>query len=100
MTVCNMSIEAGAKAGLVAPDETTFAYLEGWEDAVAYWKTLYTEEGATFDTVVELEAADIAPQVTWGTNPGQVIGVNTPVPAPEDFSDPGTTIAVTESATL
>ena len=97
MTVCNMSIEAGAKAGLVAPDEKTFAYLEGreyapkgqdWEDAVAYWKTLYTEEGATFDTVVELEAADIAPQVTWGTNPGQVIGVNTPVPAPEDFSDP------------
>ena len=92
-----MSIEAGAKAGLVAPDEKTFAYLEGreyapkgqdWEDAVAYWKTLYTEEGATFDTVVELEAADIAPQVTWGTNPGQVIGVNTPVPAPEDFSDP------------
>ena len=97
MTVCNMSIEAGAKAGLVAPDEKTFAYLEGreyapkgqeWEDAVDYWKTLYTEEGATFDTVVELEAADIAPQVTWGTNPGQVIGVNTPVPAPEDFTDP------------
>ena len=97
MTVCNMSIEAGAKAGLVAPDETTFAYLKDreyapkgkdWDDAVAYWKTLYTEEGAEFDTVVELQAADIAPQVTWGTNPGQVIGVDTPVPAPEDFSDP------------
>ena len=97
MTVCNMSIEAGAKAGLVAPDEVTFAYLkdreyapkgQSWDDAVANWKTLYTEEGASFDTVVELEAADIAPQVTWGTNPGQVIGVNTPVPAPEDFTDP------------
>jgi 3-isopropylmalate/(R)-2-methylmalate dehydratase large subunit len=97
MTVCNMSIEAGAKAGLIAPDDVTFAYLknreyapkdQSWDDAVAYWKTLYTEEGASFDTVVELEAADIAPQVTWGTNPGQVIGVNTPVPAPEDFSDP------------
>ena len=97
MTVCNMSIEAGAKAGLIAPDDTTFEYLKGreyapkgqdWEDAVAYWKTLYTEEGASFDTVVELEAADIAPQVTWGTNPGQVIGVDTPVPGPDDFSDP------------
>ena len=97
MTVCNMSIEAGAKAGLIAPDDTTFEYLKGreyapkgqdWEDAVAYWKTLYTEEGASFDTVVELEAADIAPQVTWGTNPGQVIGVDAPVPGPDDFSDP------------
>lgn len=97
MTICNMSIEAGAKAGMVAPDETTFAYLKGrefapseahWQAAVDYWKTLYTDEGATFDTVVELEAADIAPQVTWGTNPGQVIGVTTPVPGPEDFSDP------------
>lgn len=97
MTVCNMSIEAGAKAGLIAPDETTFAYLEGreyapkgsdWDAALAYWKTLYTETGAEFDSVVELDAADIAPQVTWGTNPGQVIGVDTPVPAPDDFSDP------------
>jgi 3-isopropylmalate/(R)-2-methylmalate dehydratase large subunit len=97
MTVCNMSIEAGAKAGLIAPDETTFEYLKGreyapsgstWDDALAYWKTLYTEEGAQFDSVVELNAADIAPQVTWGTNPGQVIGVDAPVPAPEDFADP------------
>lgn len=95
MTICNMSIEAGAKAGMVAPDETTFAYLKGreyapadsWDAAVEYWQTLYSDADATFDNVVELNAADITPQVTWGTNPGQVIGVNTPVPAPEDFSD-------------
>ncbi|WP_218310333.1 3-isopropylmalate dehydratase large subunit [Alteromonas antoniana] len=97
MTICNMSIEAGAKAGMIAPDDTTFSYLEGrefapkgddWDDAVAYWKTLYSDSDATFDTVVELDAQDIAPQVTWGTNPGQVIGVNAPVPGPQDFSDP------------
>jgi len=96
MTICNMSIEAGAKAGMVAPDETTFNYVKGreyapsgeaWDDAVAYWKTLYSEDGAKFDSVVELNAADIAPQVTWGTNPGQVIGVDTPVPAADSFSD-------------
>ena len=97
MTICNMSIEAGAKAGLIAPDQTTFDYLQGrerapqgsdWDEAVAYWTTLFSEEGASFDTVVELEAKDIAPQVTWGTNPGQVIGVEVPVPAPSDFDDP------------
>lgn len=97
MTVCNMSIEAGAKAGLIAPDQITFDYLEGreyapkddnWTQALAYWKGLVTDEGAKFDSVVELNAADITPQVTWGTNPGQVIGVNTPVPAVADFSDP------------
>ena len=96
MTICNMSIEAGAKAGMVAPDDTTFEYVKGreyaptgsdWDEAVAYWKSLHSEDGATFDTVVELDAADIAPQITWGTNPGQVIGVDAPVPAPEDFSD-------------
>ena len=96
MTICNMSIEAGAKAGMVAPDETTFDYVKGreyapsgeaWDDAVAYWKTLYSDDGAKFDSVVELNAADIAPQVTWGTNPGQVIGVDTPVPAADSFSD-------------
>ena len=95
MTI-NMSIEAGAKAGMVAPDDTTFEYVKGreyaptgsdWDEAVAYWKSLHSEDGATFDTVVELDAADIAPQITWGTNPGQVIGVDAPVPAPEDFSD-------------
>lgn len=97
MTVCNMSIEAGAKAGLIAPDQTTFDYLQGreyapkgeqWQQALAYWNTLKSDEGATFDTVIELQAQDIAPQVTWGTNPGQVIGVNDVVPAPGDFSDP------------
>ncbi|WP_218355377.1 3-isopropylmalate dehydratase large subunit [Alteromonas lipotrueiana] len=96
MTVCNMSIEAGAKAGLIAPDETTFAYLQGrdyapteshWQDAKTYWQTLYSDAEAQFDKVVTLKAGDIAPQVTWGTNPGQVIGVNTPIPAPNDFTD-------------
>jgi 3-isopropylmalate/(R)-2-methylmalate dehydratase large subunit len=96
MTVCNMSIEAGAKAGLIAPDDTTFSYIKDreyaptgadWDAALAYWKTLYTDTDAQFDTVVELQAKDIAPQVTWGTNPGQVIGVNDAVPGPDDFSD-------------
>jgi len=96
MTVCNMSIEAGAKAGLIAPDETTFSYIKDreyapkgadWDAALAYWKTLYTDTDAQFDTVVELQAKDIAPQVTWGTNPGQVIGVNDAVPGPDDFND-------------
>lgn len=97
MTVCNMSIEAGAKAGLIAPDQSTIDYIKGrefapaeehWDEAVSYWRSLYSDNDASFDTVVELEAAEIAPQVTWGTNPGQVIGVNQGVPAPEDFSDP------------
>ena len=97
MTVCNMSIEAGAKAGLIAPDQTTFDYLESreyaptgehWTQAMAYWTSLKSDKDATFDTIIELNAADITPQVTWGTNPGQVIGVNQPVPAPSDFSDP------------
>ena len=96
MTICNMSIEAGAKAGMIAPDQTTFDYLKGrefapqgadWDAAVAYWQTLYSDDDAVFDTVVELEAKDITPQVTWGTNPGQVIGVNDPVPGPDDFTD-------------
>ena len=96
MTICNMSIEAGAKAGMIAPDQTTFDYLKGrefapqgadWDAAVEYWQTLYSDDDAAFDTVVELEAKDITPQVTWGTNPGQVIGVNDPVPGPDDFTD-------------
>ena len=96
MTICNMSIEAGAKAGMIAPDQTTFDYLKGrefapqgadWDAAVEYWQTLYSDDDAEFDTVVELEAKDITPQVTWGTNPGQVIGVNQPVPGPDDFTD-------------
>ncbi len=97
MTLCNMAIEMGAKAGLVAPDETTFTYLKGrqfspkgekWEQAVAYWQGLKSDSDAVFDAVVTLDAADIAPQVTWGTNPGQVIAINQPIPAPESFSDP------------
>jgi 3-isopropylmalate/(R)-2-methylmalate dehydratase large subunit len=97
MTVCNMSIEAGAKAGLIAPDKTTFDYLAGreyvpkgehWEQAITYWGSLVSDKDAVFDTIIQLNAADITPQVTWGTNPGQVIGVNQPVPAPSDFSDP------------
>ncbi|MFC3093039.1 3-isopropylmalate dehydratase large subunit [Alteromonas sediminis] len=96
MTICNMSIEAGAKAGLIAPDDTTFAYLKDreyapkgadWEQAVSYWKQLHTDSDAVFDTEVVLAAQDIEPQITWGTNPGQVVGVNTPVPAPNDFTD-------------
>ncbi len=97
MTICNMSIEAGAKAGMIACDQTTIDYLEGrehspkgeqWQQAVDYWLSFHSDEGATFDTVVELQAADITPQVTWGTNPGQVMGVNQVVPTPTDFSDP------------
>ncbi len=97
MTVCNMAIELGAKAGLVAPDQTTFDYLEGrkfsptgsdWDAAVEYWSSLKTDADAKFDTVVTLEAADISNQVTWGTNPGQVVGINDVVPAPESFADP------------
>ena len=96
MTVCNMSIEAGAKAGLIAPDQTTFDYIQGresapkgehWEAALAYWKTLCSDEGAVFDTVVNLQAADIEPQVTWGTNPGQVVGVNEAIPEPDSAKD-------------
>lgn len=91
MTLCNMSIEAGARAGMVAPDEKTFAYLEGrrfapagtaWNDAVAYWKTLVTDEGAEFDRTVEIDAAKLEPFVTWGTSPGMVVSVTGEVPDP------------------
>ncbi|MDO4575561.1 MAG: 3-isopropylmalate dehydratase large subunit [Planctomycetia bacterium] len=96
MTLCNMSIEMGARAGMVAPDETTFAYLKGrpyapageaFEKAVARWKTFTTDDGATFDRVEIFDAADIPPMVTWGTNPGQVIPLDGFVPRPEDFAD-------------
>ncbi|MCI1693613.1 3-isopropylmalate dehydratase large subunit [Aneurinibacillus aneurinilyticus] len=95
MTVCNMSIEAGARAGLIAPDETTFSYLEGrrfapkgeeWDKAIAAWKELVTDEGAKYDRRVVIKAAEIEPQVTWGTSPGMGIGVTGIVPAPEDFT--------------
>jgi len=96
MTVCNMTIEAGARAGLIAPDETTFRYLEGrpmtpsgdaWEQAVAYWRTLPTDTGAEFDREVTLEAASIAPQVTWGTSPEDVVPITGVVPDPADAAD-------------
>ena len=97
MTICNMSIEAGARAGMVAPDQTTYDYLKGrahapqgadWDAAVAYWNTLPTDEGATFDAEVFLDANTLDPFVTWGTNPGQGISLNETVPSPDDFSDP------------
>jgi 3-isopropylmalate/(R)-2-methylmalate dehydratase large subunit len=96
MTVCNMSIEAGARAGMIAPDDTTFTYLQGrdnspkgehWVKAVAYWKTLSSDKDAKFDKVVNIKAADIQPQVTWGTSPGQVTSVDGVVPDPETFKD-------------
>ena len=96
MTLCNMAIEGGARAGLVAPDDTTFAYLEGrpkapkgkqWDQAVAYWKTLKSDEGAHFDIVVEIDAASIAPIVTWGTSPEDAIAITESVPDPSSFKD-------------
>jgi 3-isopropylmalate/(R)-2-methylmalate dehydratase large subunit len=96
MTVCNMTIEGGARAGLIAPDETTFAYLAGrdhaptgaeWDEAVAYWKTLPTDEGATFDKVVRIDAAGLVPHVTWGTNPAQVTRIDAVVPDPASYAD-------------
>ncbi len=97
MTVCNMTIEGGARAGMVTPDETTFAYMEGrpyvprgkdFQVAVDYWKSLATDADARFDRVVELDASKIAPQVTWGTNPGMVTDVTGRVPDPSSFADP------------
>jgi 3-isopropylmalate/(R)-2-methylmalate dehydratase large subunit len=97
MTICNMSIEAGARAGMVAPDQTTFDYLQGrphapqgadWDEAVAFWKTLPTDEGAVFDAEVNIDANTLEPFVTWGTNPGQGVSLNDVVPNPADFSDP------------
>ncbi len=97
MTLCNLSIEGGARAGLVAPDEKTFAYIKGrpsapkggaWEVAESYWKTLYTDEDAVFDHVVEINAEDVEPTVTWGTSPEQGIPVSGIIPKPEDFTDP------------
>ena len=96
MTVCNMSIEAGARAGLVAPDETTYEYLKGrpmapkggqWEQALAYWKTLPTDEGAVYDADVTLRAEDIAPLVTWGTSPEHVLSITAAVPDPAEQPD-------------
>jgi 3-isopropylmalate/(R)-2-methylmalate dehydratase large subunit len=97
LTVSNMAIEAGARAGLIAPDEKTFAYLQGralapkgeaWDAAVAYWRTLVTDAGATFDKSVTFNAADLAPSVTWGTSPEDVVPITGVVPSPDSFADP------------
>jgi 3-isopropylmalate/(R)-2-methylmalate dehydratase large subunit len=96
MTVCNMSIEAGARAGMIAPDDTTFSYLKGrpnaptgadWDAAVEAWRGLATDEGATFDKVVRIDAAALSPWVTWGTNPGQGAALSSAVPQPRDAAD-------------
>jgi 3-isopropylmalate/(R)-2-methylmalate dehydratase large subunit len=96
MTVCNMSIEAGARAGLIAPDDTTFEYLKGrdhapkgdnWEAAVADWRSLVSDEGAKWDKEVVIDASKLTPQVTWGTNPGQVLGIDAKLPSPDDTDD-------------
>jgi 3-isopropylmalate/(R)-2-methylmalate dehydratase large subunit len=93
MTICNMSIEAGARAGMIAPDETTFAYMEGrphaptgaaWGSALGYWRTLPSDEGASFDREVHIDADELTPFVSWGTNPGQTVSIDDAVPAPTD----------------
>ncbi len=106
LTIANMSIEAGARAGLVAPDDTTFAYLKGrpmaptgqaWDDAVAYWRTLPSDPGAVYDKTVVLNAADIAPGLTWGTSPEDFVPITGVVPDPESFADPAKRIAAQKS---
>lgn len=97
MTMCNMSVEAGARAGMIAPDDKTFRYLKerphapsgkAWQDAMSYWQTLVTDNSAVFDRVVEIDLSALAPQVTWGTNPGHTVSLNASIPAPESFEDP------------
>jgi len=103
MTVCNMSIEAGARAGMIAPDQTTFDYVEGrerapegaeWDAAVAYWRTLFTDDDAEFDAVVEIDASTLSPFVTWGTNPGQGLPLSANVPRPDDATDEVDRVAI------
>ncbi len=106
LTVCNMSIEAGARAGLIAPDDTVFDYLKGrpmapkgadWDAAVAYWRTLRTDPGAAFDKSVTIDAADVFPTVTWGTSPEDVVAITGTVPSPESFADEGKRAAAQKS---
>jgi 3-isopropylmalate/(R)-2-methylmalate dehydratase large subunit len=108
MTVCNMSIEWGAKAGMIAPDQTTFDYLRGrpsapkgesWEKAVAYWSTLRSDEDAVFDHEIVLDASTMAPFVTWGTNPGQGVPLSASVPAPSQFGDESDQVAAERALT-
>ncbi len=106
MTMCNMAIEGGARAGMVAPDEVTFDYLKGlpmapkggvWEQAVAYWKTLPSDAGAVYDTEVEIDVADIVPQVTWGTSPQDVVAIDGRIPDPAEEADEGKRAAIERS---
>ncbi|QUM73709.1 3-isopropylmalate dehydratase large subunit [Sphingopyxis granuli] len=106
LTISNMAIEGGARAGLIAPDETTFAYLKGrpyapkgadWDAAVEYWKSLATDPGATYDKIVVIDAADIAPSVTWGTSPEDVVPITGIVPDPASFADPSKQAAAAKS---
>ncbi len=106
MTICNMSIEWGAKAGLIAPDQTTFDYVQGrpeapkgadWDAAVAYWSTLGTDDDATFDREIVLDAGEVTPFVTWGTNPGQGVPLGGAVPSPDDFEDEGDRVAAAKA---
>ena len=108
MTVCNMSIEAGARAGMIAPDDRTFAWLEGrprvpkgkdWEVALDHWRSLVTDDGATFDREVVLDAADLAPHVSWGTNPSQVVAIDGAVPDPDALPDPAAADAARRALT-
>jgi 3-isopropylmalate/(R)-2-methylmalate dehydratase large subunit len=108
MTVCNMAIEAGARAGLVAVDDKTIEYVKGrplaptgveWDQAVAYWKTLHSDADAKFDAVVELNGTDIVPQVTWGTSPEMVLGVDATVPDPDKEKDPSKRGAIERALT-
>ena len=106
MTLCNMAIEAGARAGLIAPDEKTFAYVKGrpraptgdaWDKAMAWWKTLKTDAGAAYDKVIEIDGSAIAPLVTWGTSPEDVVAITGSVPDPEGFADPAKRTAAAKS---
>ncbi|MEU0879178.1 3-isopropylmalate dehydratase large subunit [Lentzea sp. NPDC005914] len=108
MTVCNMSIEAGARAGMIAPDETTFDYIEGrphapsgadWDAAVEYWKTLRTDDDATFDAEVHIDADELTPFVTWGTNPGQGLPLGANIPDPEQIADENERVAAEKALT-
>ena len=108
LTVCNMSIEAGARAGLVAPDDVTFSYLEGrpyapsgaaWQAALDYWRTLPSDADASFDNEVVLDAGTLTPYVTWGTNPGQALPLASSVPDPDSFADPGARAAAERALT-
>jgi 3-isopropylmalate/(R)-2-methylmalate dehydratase large subunit len=103
MTICNMSIEAGARAGMVAPDETTFDYVQGrehapsgaeWDAALAYWRTLFTDDDAVFDAEVTIDASTLSPFVTWGTNPGQGLPLSASVPSPDDAKDEVDKVAI------